>query len=226
MSAAHRGPPGSEEELLARARDLAGASLGELARALGLEAPADGVRGKGWGGQAVERALGATAGSRAAPDFEALGVELKTLPVDAAGNPLETTYVCTVDLRGPAGQWRDSWVRRKLARVLWLPLVSPADGHPAARRVGAPLLWSPEPDLEAALRADWEELSERIALGELEQVSARDGTYLQVRPKAADGSALTRGVGADGSPVRTLPRGFYLRTGFTREVLRRHYCLG
>ena len=27
-------------------------------------------------------------------DFANIGVELKTIPIDASGNPLETTYVC------------------------------------------------------------------------------------------------------------------------------------
>lgn len=223
MTAPPPGPPASDQELLERARDLAGLTLGEVAATVAMAPPADPIRAKGWGGQVIERALGATAGARAAPDFEALGVELKSLPVDPAGNPLETTYVCTVDLRGPAGDWTGSWVRRKLARVLWLPLVAPRDAHPRDRRLGGPLLWTLEPDLEAVLQADWEEQMERIALGRVDQVSAHQGTYLQVRPKAADGASLTRGVAADGSPMATLPRGFYLRTTFTREVLARHY---
>lgn len=226
MTDAARGPapPASEAELLHRARALAGLTLGELAGRLGAAVPASSRSGKGWSGQLLERGLGATAGGLAEPDFQGLGVEMKTLPLAAGGGPRESTYVCTVPLDGNAEpSWEQSWVRRKLARVLWVPV----EGDPAIplpeRRIGTAILWSPEPDLDDTLRTDWEELMERVVMGEVDQISAHLGTYLQIRPKAADGRAHTRAVGTDGAPVRTLPRGFYLRTAFTTEILRRHY---
>ena len=73
--------PETESELFARALDLAGSTLGQLGEKLGIAVPQELLRAKGWFGQALELFLGATARSRAAPDFEALGIELKTLPV-------------------------------------------------------------------------------------------------------------------------------------------------
>ena len=217
--------PRTEGELLKRAEGLAGLRLEELGRAFGLEAPPDLRRAKGWAGQLVEAWLGADAGSLAEPDFRALGIELKTLPVGRDGGPLESTYVCTVPLEGACAEtWKASWVRRKLARVLWVPIEADRGIPVGARRIGSPLLWSLEPDLEETLRADWEELMEMVCLGRLGELSARTGTFLQVRPKAASSRTLCRGVGEDGAPVWTNPRGFYLRTAFTREVLRRHYA--
>lgn len=219
-------PPLNEGELVERARAMAGLRLDELARALGLEAPKDLRRAKGWPGQLIEAWLGADAGALAEPDFRTLGVELKTLPVGRDGVPLESTHVCTVSLEGACAEtWAASWVRRKLARVLWVPIEADRATPVGERRVGSPLLWTLEPDLEAALRADWEELMELICLGRIAELSARTGTYLQLRPKAASSRSLCRAVGEDGSPVWVNPRGFYLRTAFTREVLRRHYAL-
>jgi DNA mismatch repair protein MutH len=219
-------PPESEAELLRRAESLAGQRLADLAHALGTQVPADLRRAKGWPGQLVEAWLGASAGSLAEPDFRNLGVELKTIPVGRDGDPLESTYVCTVPLEGAcAATWENSWVRRKLARVLWLPMEADRETPLAQRRVGAALLWSLEPDLEAVLRTDWEEIMELVCLGRLAELSARLGVYLQVRPKAANARSLRRSVGADGGSVLTNPRGFYLRAAFTREVLRRHYAL-
>lgn len=209
-----------------RARAMAGLRLNELAHALGLETPKDLRRAKGWPGQLIEAWLGADAGALAEPDFRLLGVELKTLPVGRDGAPLESTHVCTVPLEGAcAERWATSWVRRKLARVLWVPIEADRATPVGERCVGSPLLWTLEPDLEAALRADWEELMELICLGRIAELSARTGTYLQVRPKAASSRSLCRGIGEDGAPIWTNPRGFYLRTAFTREVLRRHYAL-
>jgi len=56
-------------------------------------------------------------------------------------------------------------------------------------------------------------------MGQLEQITASYGKYLQIRPKAQNGKSLQVGIGADGGLVQTLPRGFYLRTEFTRTIL-------
>ena len=56
------------------------------------------LRAKGLAGTLIERALGASAGSTAEPDFPALGIELKTIPIDAAGRICESTFVCTIAL--------------------------------------------------------------------------------------------------------------------------------
>jgi len=90
--------PGDEAELLARASVLAGATLGELAPRVGLTAPPDLRHAKGFVGQLLERVLGASAGSLSQPDFPALGVELKSLPVNARGRPCESTFVCHIPL--------------------------------------------------------------------------------------------------------------------------------
>ena len=75
------------------------------------------------------------------------------------------------------------------------------------------------------LRQDWEELMEMIQLGGIEQLSAKMGTVLQIRPKAAHSRVRSRAVGSDGSPIETNPRGFYLRSGFTRAILKKHYSI-
>lgn len=219
-------PPNSEEELCRRADELAGVSLGEVARALDVEVPADLRRHKGWVGQLIERALGADAQSRAEPDFRRLGIELKTLPVDDEGKPLESTFVCTIELREIGeGEWERSRVREKLARVLWVPVQGKRQLSVARRRIGAPLLWTLRGEDEAALRADWEELSGLIGRGETEVVTGHLGRYLQVRPKAASSRSRRRALDADGASYAELPRGFYLRTQFTRRLLAQHFAL-
>jgi DNA mismatch repair protein MutH len=212
--------PRSESELLARAAALAGRTVGELAGMLGTGVPPDLRRHKGWTGVLLERALGASAGSRPEPDFVSLGVELKTLPLGANGRPCESTHVCAINLAELNGiTWPRSLVRRKLARVLWIPIAAPAGLPAAARRIGAPILWSPSASEEQVLREDWEELVELMATGRLHELDARLGRYLQVRPKAAHGRALTAAHDVDGARGATLPRGFYLRASFTAGIL-------
>jgi DNA mismatch repair protein MutH len=206
--------------LLARARGLVGTRVGDLATSLGLSSAGAAVRTKGTPGAILEAALGATGGSSKVHDFPELGVELKTIPVDLRGVPVESTYVCTLSLADAETQeWDSSWVRAKLARVLFVPLVA-GDGEPwPDRRIGAPLLWSPTAEQDAVLRADFDDVVGLVGVGRIEELTAHRGRWLQVRPKAAHGRVRTVAFGAEGEAIATIPRGFYLRTRFTGAIL-------
>ena len=219
-------PPRDEAELVARAAALSGLRLAELAARFDVAVPPDLRRAKGFVGSLVERALGASAGSRALPDFPELGIELKTLPVDRAGSPVESTFVCTIPLT-EIGQveWADSRVRRKLDTVLWVPVEGERQIPVAERRLGQALLYRLTTEDEAVLRADWEELAGVIGRGHVEALTGHLGRFLQIRPKAAHSGARRVGFDADGAPFAALPRGFYLRPSFTRALLARHFAL-
>lgn len=216
----HIKPPESIPVLLNRAHALAGLTIETIANQHGIAVPNDLRREKGWAGQLLEVVLGATAASRAEPDFVGLGVEMKTIPVDHQGKPRESTFVSTIPLTRVSGMtWETSHVKKKLAHVLWIPIQTLPGVPLAERRVGLPILWQASPEQEYLLQQDWEELTDMIAMGELAQITARIGTYLQVRPKGANNKALTKAFGPDGELVMTLPRGFYLRPSFTQEIL-------
>jgi DNA mismatch repair protein MutH len=213
-------PPVSEKELLKNASNIAGKTLQQIATQFGIETPDDQLHHKGWTGQLLEISLGATAGSLPEPDFQQIAVELKTLPINQSGHPKESTYVCVVNLNDTNQVWESSLVKHKLERVLWVPIEADPDIPLAARRIGTAILWSPDAEQKSALRKDWEELMDMIQLGELEQITAHQGRYLQVRPKAANTRALTKGIDSEGEEILTLPRGFYLRTSLTKQIFR------
>jgi DNA mismatch repair protein MutH len=211
--------PRSEGELFARASALAGHTLGEIARALGTEIGDDGVRTKGKWGALVERALGATGGSSKVTDFPHLGVELKTVPVRADGKPFESTYVCVLELvRADDLVWETSWARKKLSRVLWVPILAEAADW-RDRPLGRPVLWSPSEEQEAILRADFDEIVGAFGSGRIRDVTAHWGTYLQVRPKAKNGEKTFVTTDAEGELVATVPKGFYLRPKLVGALL-------
>lgn len=209
-----------ERDLLARARALGGRTLAEVARHAARPLPPDPRRHKGATGSLIERALGADAGSRAGPDFAALGIELKTIPIDARGEPAESTFVCCASVAPIGGARAETWerssVRAKLARVLFVPVETAAPF--ADRRVGSAFLWSPDGPTDELLRADWEELVELLER-QPESISARHGRALQLRPKARDGAVRVRSVDLDGAPLLAPPRAFYLRRRFVAHVL-------
>jgi len=216
--------PSSEQELLARAQRLAGLTLGEIALKEGICVPKDLTRNKGWIGLLFERVLGASAGSRPEPDFPHLGIELKSLPINEQAKPLETTFVSVAPLTGLTGiNWQNCYVKRKLAKVLWVPVITAKNLPLAERIVATPFLWSPNPEEESLLAQDWQELTDMIVLGNVENIQGKHGQVMQLRPKAANSKAKTQAFDKNGKPFMTLPRGFYLKINFTQALLNR--CL-
>ena len=212
--------PQTLEQLLSQAQSIAGLTFGELADELNIPVPPDLKRDKGWVGMLLERALGATAGSKAEQDFSHLGVELKTLPINAEGYPLETTFVSLAPLVQNSGvKWENSHVRHKLSCVLWMPIEGSRHIPLRERHIGAPILWKPTTEQERQLKQDWEELMDLIVLGKLDQITARIGEVMQLRPKGANSRSITKGIGRNGEVIETLPLGFYLRKSFTAGIL-------
>ena len=212
--------PQTLEQLLSQAQSIAGLTFGELADELNIPIPPDLKRDKGWVGMLLERALGATAGSKAEQDFSHLGVELKTLPINAEGYPLETTFVSLAPLVQNSGvKWENSHVRHKLSCVLWMPIEGSRHIPLRERHIGAPILWKPTAEQERQLKQDWEELMDLIVLGKLDQITARIGEVMQLRPKGANSRSITKGIGRNGEVIETLPLGFYLRKAFTAGIL-------
>ena len=59
-------------------------------------------------------------------------------------------------------------------------------------------------------------------MGDIESIDAKMGEYLHIRPKGANAKSLTIGHNTLGMSFKTLPRGFYLRTDLTKQIL--HTC--
>jgi len=212
--------------LLAHARALVGVELGELADQLGLPEPVGpqaARRSKGWAGQVIERELGVETGGGAGPDFAALGLELKTVPVDERLTPRESTAVCQIDPVAIAGEsWETSTARKKLERVLFVALHVPAGTRGVAeRRVTAVRLWSPTPAEDALMRADFELFArDYFRRGRSGAITGHLGQVLQVRPKGRNAADLRDGFDEQGQPIRVGKCGFYLRAPFVAGILR------
>lgn len=213
-------PPQTEHELLERCYFIEGMTFAQLGAQVDLSIPHDASQRKGWIGQVLERILGADAGNQAEPDFRSLSVELKTLPIGSNGMPTESTYITSISLLTIHKQsWHTSECYNKLKRILWFPIEGDTQIPFAQRRVGRGFIWSPDSLQESMLAADWEYLTTQISTGYLETLDATAGDYLQIRPKGANGKSLCYCYDAEGNKVKTLPRGFYLRSRFTKSLL-------
>jgi len=148
--------PHNQSELMQRAESIAGYSLKEIASSIELTMPPDLKKEKGWVGKLIELYLGANAGSKAERDFAHLGIELKTIPVNRSGLPLETTFVSVAPLTANHGiTWESSHVKYKLNKVLWIPVEGDRSLPLSSRRIGLPILWQPSEQQELQLKQDW-----------------------------------------------------------------------
>ncbi|MEZ0310582.1 MAG: MutH/Sau3AI family endonuclease [Myxococcota bacterium] len=212
-----RTPPTSERELMIRADALAGHSVAEIAAGMGWPLPPDARRAKGFVGQLIEATLGSSPEAGELPDFLTLGIELKTIPLAPDGRPSESTFCCSIDMDSVDRElWETSRLRKRLARVLWVPVTAARFAPLPERRLGKPVIWSPSAEEDTTLRHDWESIAGVIGAGG--SVTAHVGAALQARPKAASSKVRTLGLAEDGL-VRRLPLGFYLRTSFTASIV-------
>lgn len=200
-------PPATEQELLHRCAGIAGRSIGELAEQYRTAVPANLKQARGYIGRLLERVLGTDGGARPAPDFSTLNIELKSIPIDSRGRPRQATRVCAVQ-SDTSSSWESSLLRRKLARVLWVPYCGNKQLPVAAHRIGNPILRDLTAEDELVLRADWEEFMACIGTGRIEQIAAGMGLYLQVR------------VSSSTARKRLLPRNFYLKPCYTHRILQ------
>jgi DNA mismatch repair protein MutH len=214
-------PPASIPALLQRSQEIMGMSLGDIASHYAITLPSHRTHAKGWIGQCLEYVLGATSGSLPQPDFPHLGIELKTIPIDDSGKPLESTYLCIAPMTFTPGlNFSESLAWQKIRHVLWIPYEGHKNLSFAQRRIGEAILWQPSAQDREILEQDWEEHLERLRMGDAWQRCARFGQYLQLRPKAANGSVRRTAIQVDGTLGPSLPLGFYLRTSFTKKILQ------
>jgi DNA mismatch repair protein MutH len=212
--------PNSPEDLLAQAATMVGLSIGQLAAQYGVPIPHQSSQRKGLVGGLIETTLGLVPNQFAGPDFRNLGIELKTIPLNAKGYPAESTFVTSIPLMTIHREtWETSVCYSKLRSVLWVPIEDDAAIPFAQRRIGQPLLWSPSEEEYRILRADWMMFIDMIRLGYIHDIHAGLGEYLQVRPKAAHSRVMCEVLDMDGSKTHTVPRGFYLRAIFTHHIL-------
>lgn len=221
----HIAPPQSIDALIDRVNELQGMSLAQCASRFHLTLPASQQSQKGVIGVLMEALLGADASSRPIPDFSSLNIELKTLPIGFDGKPTESTFVASINLMKHASEtWQTSIVKKKLSHVLWLPIEGIKDIPLPERRIGIGFLWQPNEKESHQLEDDWNDLSDLIVMGRLDEISAKMGEVLQIRPKAAHGRVLRDAIDDKGHKIKTLPRGFYLRPSFTYKILAASTC--
>jgi DNA mismatch repair protein MutH len=82
-------------------------------------------------------------------------------------------------------------------------------------------LWTPSPDEQALLRADFELfVRSYFRRGQGAAITGHQGQVLQVRPKGRNAADRRRAFGPSGEPTQIGKCGFYLRPAFVASILR------
>ncbi|MEZ4288521.1 MAG: hypothetical protein R3A47_10340 [Polyangiales bacterium] len=76
------------------------------------------------------------------------------------------------------------------------------------------------------MREDWKLFSARIENGEASMITGKLGKALQLRPKGKDHTEYANALDEIGATIRTMRRGFYLRSRFTTTIVERELLRG
>ncbi|MGN1281205.1 MAG: DNA mismatch repair protein MutH [Succinivibrio sp.] len=215
--------PKTFEELIANLDSIMGKTIAELAKRAQLPLPISPTHGKGFTGELLEIILGASAQNLPIPDFPELGLELKTIPVNRSLEPLESTFLCHAPLTNIRSlTFENSALYSKILRVLFILISAEKNMDFTERKIEGYFFFTPDDNQLKQLRCDFNELYELVKTGCVNQINARLGQIIQMRPKAANGQALTECIGPDGEVIRTRPRGFYMRREFTKKLIEKY----
>ncbi len=212
-------------ELMAKLDNIAFKTIGALVDEYKIIAPKNLKSAKGWLGNFIELLLGATAAATAQMDLVELGIELKTIPVNQDYKAIESTYVCTLDSNARMINFHDSWVCKKLSKVLFVPILVDKNKILTEYKILKPFLWQPDLTSFNIIAQDYNEITEIFYSGNGHSLTAKYGTYLHLRPKAANAAQANYYLDHNANQSPLGPKGFYLRTIFTNKLLQQYLTL-
>lgn len=208
----------SEEEILAKARELRGKLLGDIPEAT-FEALTGGT-GRGEVGHTIEAFFGIPQNSLSMPDFPGARVELKVVPLRRAGGSLgvkERTVISLINYKTLMEEtWADASVRKKL-KILFV-FFQHLDGRPKRSfPIREVLLWEPDARTDVLLQADWDRVFAKVRQGRAHELSESDGAIMGPCTKSATGLSRRPQPFGD-QPAR--PRAWALKPSFTLQLFR------
>lgn len=207
--------PTTIEELYSRLNKILGLKINEFANLLGIKLIANNIKTKGYIGQMLEIYLGADGKNKSDVDFSFLNLELKTVPVDENFKPLESTFICHANLfaNGDINFYHSS-LYKKINNILFVLIKSAKGQAIAEKQIVGYFIFRPSKKQLEIIKQDYDELMEMVCNGQANDINAKIGTIIQMRPKCANGKALTKYINSTGEELLTRPRGFYMRRAF------------
>ena len=210
--------PTDKQSIIVYAQKLQGKTLRE-ATGLGHIQPPSKRRGSL--GNAVEQYyFRYAANSDSRPDFDQVGLELKTTPLKAGRNgqlvAKERLVLSQIDYEEVVTEeFESSRMLRKSADILLMSYLWEPDKDPLDYRfVLVDEMHIPREDL-AQIRTDWETVVAKVRSGHAEDISGADTLYLEACTKAADSSQRRR---QPFSEVPAKPRAWALKASYMTVI--------
>lgn len=205
-----------------RLRSLEGRSIGEVAKALGIEPS----KAKDCRQRIIRRYLGAKSGTSRIEEFNRQGVLVKVFPVKASNmKPKEAVSFPAFNyLELIRETWEDSELRQQLSSILFIPLIEREGPDKASSIIGRAFFWCPSHDEEKLIRKDWEMYVDAIREGRADDLPKASVTnVIHVRPHARNKKdTLPAPTGPDGPMQYVVKKSFWLNTKFLGRLLRRN----
>jgi DNA mismatch repair endonuclease MutH len=204
------------DELLRRAEDLVGLTIRQVASRFRLE---PGL-GKDRVASVMRRALGLRP-RRLPSSLEALGLELKTVPLGPSAEPHEAMSFSAFDPRELAGEaWEDSDLCARLQNLLLVPIYRQVrKSDLLEQRVCRPFRWAPDREQLRGIRGEWERYRGLMASGKAKRLPPESDTrFIHVRPHGRNAADVVEAPGA----VRVVRSCFWLNREFIRELVLTH----
>jgi DNA mismatch repair protein MutH len=195
-------------EAVRRINLLAGKDLRALADEYKIPVWKNGRENKGWAGLVIERYLGLSQNSRQAPDFG--DWELKVVPLrkDANGN-LRVKESMAITMIEPAevlaGKFEDSHLYDKLRSMVVVSRIYESSQEIHSLLHAAAEFDLDDPKIHAQVKADYEQIREKIRVGGIDSLTGDLGKLVQARTKGAGHGSTSRA--------------FYARPVFVAHIL-------
>ena len=209
-------PTDPVEALLRRFEPFVGMTVGEVANRHGIEPG----RGKSRVSAVLRRSVGLSP-KKLPAELEALGMELKTIPLGPSAWPHEAMSFPAFDPRELAGEeWEDSELLANIQNVLLVPTYrEKRKSDLLNQQVCRPFRWAAEREQLAGIRLEWELYRDLVSQGRIDRLPSESETrFIHVRPHGKDASDRVEAPGG----LVVVKQCFWLNREFVRELVLSH----
>jgi DNA mismatch repair protein MutH len=208
-------PVNSYNEVRQALEPVVGVPFKELAPVLGIDLPSDAARRKAAGGNVVETLLEIAKNSIPRPDLEALGTEVKTIPLNTLSRPREMTKIAAFNVQTTAHEeeFRYSSLYKKIRSILFVPIMKADNDAPDYWYLRPPFLWLPTEEQLDRMEEDYLEIQSAAAMGDWSRMTGMPGRFLTLN---------TSDSKTAGKPEDQKRRAWFLKKDMTREICEQH----
>ncbi len=137
-------------------------------------------------------------------DWNDIGLELKTIPLNKKLNPKELTKICIIKKNNIKVNWEKSQVYKKIKNILWIPYEGSVKIAISKKRILIPFIYTLTNKEEKIIKNEWEIIIESFLFCNNNNFFIKEGEFLKLN-KNKKKSYIT----------------IYLKKKFTKKILKK-----